>query len=186
MNPLSEREIIVECQNGSQVAFKQLVEVYYQQAFSMAYYWTHNREAALDISQDSFLRVYKNIQRFDLNRPFKAWLFRIVKNLAINYLERVRNRRTVFSDIFEDQNMSDGFAGKTIPNFEGRELKEVVWNALKQLRDNDRDIILLKDFEDYSYEEISEALEIPMGTVMSRLFNARKRLARILKETAYA
>jgi len=179
---VSDRKLIERCQAGSQEAFRDLTRKYYQQAFSMAYYWTHNREIALDISQEAFIRVFKNLKKFDLNRSFKAWLFTIVKNLSLNYNTRFRKRRTLFSDFFSKPQNGSEFAAPGNSDYEKRELKQQVWQALGKLKENDRDIILLKDFEEYSYQEISEILNIPLGTVMSRLFNARKRLGQILEE----
>ncbi len=178
----TDEELIRASQQGSQEAFKQLVQRYYQHAYAMAFYWTHNREVALDISQESFVRVYRHLRKFDFNRSFKTWLFTIVKRLALNYLERHRRRWTVFSDYFSGNRSHKIPEAPADERFAHRELQQQVWEALRQLEDKDRDIILLKDFEDFSYKEISEALGIPVGTVMSRLFHARKKLAKIIEE----
>ncbi len=178
----TEKEIIEDCQNGDVSAFQKLVEKYYQEAFAMAYFWTHSREAALDISQDAFVRIYRHIRGFDLSRPFKAWLFIIVKNLSMNYLKRYRRKRIFFSDLrLEHQpeyEVSDDFFER-----EKRRdnLQQILW-GIRQLSETERDIILLRDIEDYSYQEIADTLGIPLGTVMSRLYYARKKLAKILEE----
>jgi len=177
MNNLNDRDIIKRCQEGDDEAFKMLVQRYYQKAYMTAIYFTKNREVALDISQDAFIRIYKNIAKFQLDRSFGAYLFTIVKNLSRNYLQRYKKRWIMFSDFFL------GSINRVHPVSNDREMekheeKELLWKALNHLPESDREIILLKDFEDFSYEEISEALSIPIGTVMSRLYYARKKLAK--------
>lgn len=178
----TDEELIRASRQGSEEAFRHLVERYYQQAYAIALYWTHNREVALDISQESFVRVYRNLSRFDVNRPFKIWLYTIVKRLAINYLERYRKRWTVFSDYLSGSHSGSLPDAWHESSLEKRERQEQVWKALRELEEKDREIILLRDFEDFSYKEISEVLGLPIGTVMSRLFHARKKLANIIKE----
>lgn len=180
METTTDEELIRASREGSEAAFRELVERHYQQAYSMAVYWTHNREVALDISQESFIRVFRHLKNFDPTRSFRAWLYTIVKNLSFNYIRRQGKRRLVFSDFFATRKGAREPEADRDDHTEKRELKEWVWRALQKLNDKDRDIILLKDFEDFSYREISEALNIPMGTVMSRLYHARKKLGNML------
>ncbi len=182
MEIVTEQNLIVACQEGSEKAFKELVQKYYQQAYAMALVMTQNKEAAFDISQEAFLRIYRNFSSFDVRRSFKAWLFTIVKNLSLNYLERKKRRWITFTDFFKSKNKPDIFTEDFPETIERSEIRQQVLWALKQLGEQDRDIILLRDFESFSYQEISDILEIPVGTVMSRLYYARKKLARIIKE----
>ena len=178
----TEKEIIEDCQNGNVNSFQKLVEKYYQEAFAMAYFWTHNREAALDISQEAFVRIYRHIKKFDLSRPFKAWLFTIVKNLSMNYLKRYRRKRIFFSDLGRRPQTGFELADDFFEREKQRDnMQQLLW-GIGQLSETDRDIILLRDIEDYSYQEIADILGIPLGTVMSRLYYARKKLAKILEE----
>jgi RNA polymerase sigma-70 factor, ECF subfamily len=182
MEPESERELLAACKKGSHDAFKILVEKNYRLIYSMALYWTHNREAALDISQEAFIRVHRNLKNFDITKSFRAWLHTIVKNLSFNYLRRSRKRWVVFSDFFTGNRKDLRQTDETQRKIEAEETSREVWRALRQLKPEEREIVLLRDFENFSYQEISEALEIPPGTVMSRLFYARKKLSKILKE----
>jgi RNA polymerase sigma-70 factor (ECF subfamily) len=178
----SEKTLILECQTGSQSAYKKLVEMYYQDAYAMALVRTQNSEVALDISQEAFIRIFRNIKKFDFEHSFKAWLYTIVKNLCLNYLERYKKRRVVFTDFLYKSNVQKLFVNEPDVGLDRDEIKSLCWQSLNQLKSQDRDIILLKDFEDYSYQDISEVLNIPIGTVMSRLFHARKKLATILRK----
>jgi len=162
-------------------AYEVLVQRHYQNAYRTALLLTHNPEVALDISQEAFVRVHRNLNRFDPDKPFGAWLYQIVKNLCLNFLQRYRRRWRVFSDVFTEKAPSLPDAGASPLNQLLRdEQRQQVWNALQKLSAAEREIIILKDFNDFSYEEIAEALQIPVGTVMSRLFYARKKLARLL------
>lgn len=182
METITDKELIARCRAGSKTAFRTLVERYYQPAYTMAYYYTHNRDTALDISQETFVRIYKHLRKLDPERPFKIWLYTIVKNLSLNYLNRHKNRRMLFSDYLADGKEVATGGGNPVKGMEQREKIQQVWQALHQLKDTDRDIILLKDFEDFSYQEISEILDIPVGTVMSRLYYARKKLGKLLED----
>ena len=178
---MKEYDLIKECQSGSETAYRCLVKQYYQDAYAMAYYWIRNREVALDISQEAFIRIFRNIKKYDLKRSFKAWMYTIVKNLCMNYFKRHQKKRILFSDYFfkreENIQTMEGFQS----NPEGNEQAQLLWWGIKQLKDSEREIVLLKDMEDFSYKEISDILNIPLGTVMSRLYNARKKLAQIVK-----
>lgn len=186
----ADRELILRCQAGDRQAFERLVKRHYQGAFRMALYWSRNREAALDISQEAFVRIYRNIQRFEVERCFAAWLYAITKNLCRNYRERQQKRWRVFSDLPAapgDSSNSHSCLEEmeaALPEassesmVEGEERYRLLWKAIRELPEDDREVIILKDLEEFSYREISEVLEIPIGSVMSRLYHARKKLAR--------
>ncbi len=182
MNTDSVADIIRECKNGSRDAFRRLVEVYYQTAFSMAYYWCGNRDAAFDLSQEAFVRIYQHIRDYDNQKPFEAWLYTIVKNLCRNHRRRLKSYRRLFrsydSANLEQMSADNDFFRKS----EKEENARIVWQGIKKLADPEREIILLRDFQDYSYDEIARILEIPTGTVMSRLYYARKKLSKILED----
>lgn len=184
MERTDDKEILLRCQHGDEKAFQALVKRYYQKAYLTALYYTHNSEVALDISQEAFIRVHRNISRFDVGRSFAAWLHTIVKNLCTNYLSRYKRKRILFSDFFSGNRNASGKFLQAQPEerLEQEERHALVWKALQQLPENDREIILLKDFEDFSYLEISEVLDIPVGTVMSRLYYARRKLMKALEK----
>jgi len=181
MAAIDDVELIKECQTGSETAFQKLVETFYQDAYRMAYYWTRNREVALDISQETFIRVYKNLDHFNIEKPFRAWFYTIIKNLSMNYMKRTRNRRMVFSDFFSKKGNLIEATFETDRKIEQDEAARVIWHSIRKLSREEQEIILLREFENFTYQEISDLLNIALGTVMSRLYHARKKLAKIIE-----
>lgn len=189
-----EAALIAACQRGDKEMFRPLVEKYRQRSFLLALQIVGNREDALDISQESFIRAYENIRRFDLGKPFGAWLFRIVRNLCIDHLRRLGVRRSVSLDATGRGGRTGDEEGRPLHEtlgdpraeaadvlVERNELRERIWHALGRLEPHHREILILRDYQDLTYEEIAGVLGIPKGTVMSRLHHARRKLAVILE-----
>ena len=154
------------------------VDALYNTALRM----TRNPQDAEDLVQETYLKAYKYYDKFTEGTNFKAWLFRILKNTFINsYRKRQQeppqNAFDQIEDSFESQVSSES---GSIPNPEEDALENVldedVQRALDALPDEYRMVVILADLEDFSYQEIAEILEIPVGTVMSRLYRARRRL----------
>ena len=174
---LTEQEIISKCQQGETEYYEQLVNKYKKSAYFYALGMVGSAGDALDLSQEAFIKAYRSIKRFKLQFQFKNWFFRILTNLCISHLRKRRRRAEVST---EDNK------GATIPIpddhfnphllLERKEIMRQLWKALSELGDKQREIILLRDFQGLSYKQISEILEIPLGTVMSRLHQARSRL----------
>lgn len=179
---MGDDELISQCQSGSKDALCQLASKYYKDVYSMAYYWLEDRDAAFDMSQEAFIRVFRNIKKFDQNRPFKGWLYIIVKNLCFNYIKRYRKRRVVFSDYLLNIDNDTITIPGLVTHPENSEKMEILWWGIRKLNKDEKEIVLLRDIEEFSYKEISDILDIPLGTVMSRLYHARKNLAHIIRE----
>lgn len=168
-----ERAWIVRCQRGDRAAFEPLVQRYMRRAAAFALGWAGNHEDALDLSQEAFARAFRSISRFDPERPFYPWFHRILRNLCINHIGRARHSREL--------QMEDGMSISTsepspADHAERAEVSRQVRAAIDRLPPQDREIVILREFQDQSYAEIAEILQIPKGTVMSRLHNARRRL----------
>jgi RNA polymerase sigma-70 factor (ECF subfamily) len=181
-----DQKAIMECQTGNAESYRYLVDKYKTRAYYTALLFTGNREDALDLSQEAFYRAFKSIKSFTPGRNFYTWFYRILKNISINHYKRVKKRNIVFSDAEESAASRIFISPHAKPDeiFEEHEMRETVWNGLARLKAEDREIIILKEFQDMSYKEISETLDIPMGSVMSRLYYAKKKLAAILEEMA--
>jgi RNA polymerase sigma-70 factor (ECF subfamily) len=171
-----EKELILRAKAGDREAFSQLIRTYMHRTHRVAYRYLGNREDAADICQELFLRVYRHLSRFDAERPFYPWLYRILRNLCFNHLQR--SARTL--PLGEIELPSE------LPAPEGKLLREEAVaslnDALRGLSAPDREILLLKHFDGLAYAEMAELLDIPPGTVMSRLYNARRRLRRKLAD----
>lgn len=157
--------------------FEKYVKNNMKRAYFSAYGILGSHDAAMEISQSAFIKAYRSFKNYDSTKSFFTWYYTILRNLCLNFIRDTKNRNTInFSDQIElkaSNLASDGI--------EQNELKEIIGNALQDLEFDDREIIILKEFENLSYQEISVALQIPKGTVMSRLFYARKKLAKKLE-----
>jgi len=181
---LNEQKLIESAQKGDHAAFGQLVTAYQRRAYSVAYGFMGNREDALEMAQEAFVKVYKAIYRFDLLMPFYPWLYRIVKNTCLNQIKKKKRR----GESSLDSMMASGrdFATtkrgpESMASFE--ELKGDLATSLDQVSDNHKEIIVLRHIHEMSYSEIAECLGIPHGTVMSRLHGARKSLKKVMEMT---
>jgi RNA polymerase sigma-70 factor (ECF subfamily) len=140
-----------------------------------------NREDALDLSQEAFIRAYRNIKYVKTGRRFFPWFYQILKNLCISHLRKRRYRRASSLNAENCPQVAataDYFSPDVVA---GRnELKDKVWQAIGKLDDKHREVIILRHFQNMSYEQIAEALYCNKGTVTSRLYYARKRLEQLL------
>jgi len=171
-----EQEWICRARTGDSEAFGRLVRLYDRKAYKAAYWILRNEEESRDIVQEAFIRAFRNLSSFDPGRAFYPWLHRIVRNLCYNRT-RNRNYRAVSLPDTEQESTMAGPEEALLAGETSREVRE----AVDRLPEIHREIILLKHFEDCSYKEIAEILEIPQGTVMSRLYNARKALKELLE-----
>jgi len=175
---MTEVEILQRVAAGQHSAYGEIFARHRGRAFSLAYQYLHNREDAKDVVQDAFIKAFQNLSKFKFDKKFGPWLLTIVRNLSIDFLRR---RKRVTSDVSPDA-LPDS---KSRMSAEGRVLRGEVWTALSRLRPAQREIIFLKDYQGHSYLEIAEILGIPLGTVMSRLHHARKKLIEALRVDQY-
>lgn len=131
---------------------------------------------AYDISQQAFIRVWKNLHKWNENTGFRAWFYTIIRNLCFNHQRDTVHKAE--SELDEARNISKYNTDTDILN---DEMKKMVWDALDSLPTDQREIVILIDLREMQYREVAEILEIPIGTVMSRLYYARKKLAQILR-----
>lgn len=185
-----EDELIARCQRGDRQAFEQLVRKYQRRAYGIAYGVLKNPDDAMDAAQDAFVKVFRNIEGFRGNSSFYTWFYRIVVNVCIDrYRKRKKSRSVEYDDTYRRRDESVGvhpLHGNTRPmnpgdKFFQEELGEVLAEALDTLSENHRTIIVLREIEGMSYEEIAETMDCHLGTVMSRLHHARKNLQNALK-----
>ncbi len=154
--------------------FEKLVRLNMKKAYFAALGIVGGHDAAMDISQEAFIRAYKHFGEFDQSRSFFPWYYKILRNLCLNFIrDKKRKKETSYEDYIAIEFESSSPAME-IENEERRKQIEKTLNALSF---EDREVLILKEFQGYSYKEISDFLEIPQGTVMSRLFYARKRFA---------
>lgn len=162
---------------SEKMAFENYVKNNMKRAYYSAFGILGSHDAAMEISQSAFIKAYRNFKSFDSTKSFFTWYYTILRNLCLNFIRDNKNRNiTSFSNQIELKDINE-----TNQTVENQETKEIIWNALCQLNFEDREVIILKEFENMNYNEISESLNIPKGTVMSRLYYARKKLAKKLE-----
>jgi RNA polymerase sigma-70 factor (ECF subfamily) len=144
---------------------------------------TGGSDVARDVAQDSVLRFFQHLDRFDADRPINPWLYQIVRNRVRDLGRRNRLRRHESLDEWLEQGRPETIDPLADPaaDAERNDLRRRLWQAISTLTDGHREIIVLRDYHDLSYREIAEVLSIPRGTVMSRLHAARMNLREIIE-----
>ncbi len=187
-----DAELVARCQKGDVAAFEELVRRYQSRAFGIAMGMLHDTEDARDVVQDAFLKAYRHIGSFRGGSSFYTWLYRIVVNLSIDRLRRrSRSPRVEYDDRLKRPEV-DGKKGAELEpyhqdadparNLARKELARAIERCLERLSPKHRAVIVLREFEGMAYKEMAETLGISIGTVMSRLFHARRKLQAMLSE----
>ncbi|MEO8439688.1 MAG: sigma-70 family RNA polymerase sigma factor [Spartobacteria bacterium] len=185
-----ELELVRKAQEGDTEAFDQLVGRFRNRVFGMIYNMVHNEQDAWDLSQDSFVKAWKSIARFRGQSSFYTWIYRIVMNVTIDWLRKkqVKGTGAEFDDAIQLKEIDP--ASRTVPHADAlphermqhQEIRRRIDLAIAQLSPEHRAVILMKEIEDMQYHEIAESLGCSIGTVMSRLFYARKKLQNLLRD----
>src|ERR1051326_3554046 len=185
-----ESDLIRQAQNGDTGAFDELVSRFRNRVFGMIYNMVHNEPDAWDLAQERFVKCWKSIGRFRGQSSFYTWLYRIVMNVTIDWLRKkqVKGSGAEFDDAVQLKEIDP--AARTAPKadalpykqMERQEIRARIDAAIEQLSPEHRAVILMKETEDMQYHEIAEALGCSIGTVMSRLFYARKKLQNLLRD----
>lgn len=183
-NPISDEDLIEKFQRGDIYAYELIVKRYKDQLLNFVYRFLGNHEEAEDVVQETFLRVYRNRHAYQRVAKFSTWIYTIAGNLARTELRR-RNRRRIFSLSsmgVEDKEyeISDEFSSpekhtNTVLS------EEIIQKEINKLSPKFREVIILRDIQELSYEEISKIIRVPIGTVKSRVNRARLRLQSRLK-----
>lgn len=185
-----EAALIARCQDGDSSAFGGLITLYRNKVFATIYNVTRNEEDAWDLSQEAFLKAWRHIDRFRGQSSFFTWLYRIAMNVTIDRLRRKKIEGAVeFDDAVGLTERIDPGSTTTprstpspIQNIQNSEIGGQIETALEKLTPEHRMVIVLREIDGLSYEEIAEVTECTVGTVMSRLFYARKKLQTLLHD----
>ncbi len=183
----ADQQLVQRVQAGDDKAFRELFELYNRRVYAVAFSVVKNQQDALDIVQDAFIKVHKHINTFQGTSSFYTWLYRIAMNLAIDHVRKVRrvvdfdDRIGVRDDAVKEPlmpSMGNGNPGKTVVR---KELTKKINQALDSLPEYHKAVIMLREVEGLSYEEMAQILQVPKGTVMSRLFHARRKMQESLE-----
>jgi len=184
---------VARARAGDEQAFRTLFERYHRRAYTLAYGMVHNADDALDIVQEGFIKAHRYLDKFEGTSSFYTWFYRIVMNLAIDHIrKRKRARHVDFNDAIAHLE-GDAPVGEEslLPRILGqnpskalarKEIRQQLAAALDELSDNHRAVLIMREFEGLSYQEMADVMACSKGTIMSRLFHARRNMQRHLLE----
>ena len=180
-----ERILIEKAIGGDELSFETLILSCKGKAYSIAFRYMKNEHDAMDVLQDSFIKIFKNLSSFNYESRFDTWVYRIVVNTCNDALRKAKNRSNVISMTPKDEedeeyelNIPDKSAGPE-EQYQKKEESAYILECMDKLVQEHREIIILRDIKGFSYEEISEILDCSLGTVKSRISRARLRLKEI-------
>ena len=191
LSSLPDPAVVVHARNGSEAAYRELLTRYERPVFSLIFRMVRDRETAEDLSQETFIKVLNNLDRYSPEFKFSSWLFKIANNLTIDHLRR-RRVDTISIEGSPDAVTAESAKATSIAvvsgsespleELESRELGTAIERAIGQLRPEYRACIMLRHVEDKSYEEIAEIVKLPLGTVKTYIHRARHELRAALGE----
>jgi RNA polymerase sigma-70 factor, ECF subfamily len=175
-----DRQLVLKCREMQEQAYQDLMRRYEGYIYHLCYNFTGNREDALDLTQDTFIRVFQGLDTYQINRPFKPWLRQVTVNTCVNFLHKRSS-----TPLFLDQPLADGnlTLADTMPSredpaqeIEWQEIGRFLEEAINKLPQAYRLLIVLRHQEGLSYQEIANETGVPLGTVKTHLFRARAAL----------
>ncbi len=182
-----DTDIIKRVKDGDSDAFSSLVVKYYRGVYNLAYRLIGNQEDAMDITQEAFLRAYRNIDSFQLGKPFKPWIYRIARNVCIDRGRKLG--RSLPEESLEGNVVTQVRASSPAPGpeqvYDNRELREILEGAIGQLDEGYRELIILFHLEGLSIKECSEITGLKGTVIKNRLYRGRQALRKILQENGF-
>ncbi len=178
----ADANLVERCLSGEQAAWDEFVKTYTRRVFSLCYRFTNSESEAEDLTQEVFLRIFKTLGSFRAGEgSLLVWMTRLTRNLLVDHYRRTRNAR--LTDAVDDKVLEERTAAhaRTDGLLAGREAGELLQAGLQELSPELRETVILRDVEELEYREIARVLEVPEGTVKSRLNRGRAELARVLR-----
>jgi RNA polymerase sigma-70 factor, ECF subfamily len=177
-----EKDLVARCRKGNDDAWRELVDRFGPKVYAIAYHFTLKREDAEELSQEIFLKLFENLHRYDGGFPLIAWVLSVSRNLCIDRYRR-RKREKSFRFVSDEAvtallTSDDDPASMALK----KERTQMLFSALADVPEDLAEILILRDLNGLAYDEIGKALELPEGTVKSRLFRARAEVARHIRE----
>lgn len=178
---MEDSELVGLCQKGDTDAFDRLFYKYRDKIYRTAYRMINNQEDALDLTQEIFLKAYKNINKYNFKSEFSTWLYRLAINVCIDELRKRKNSNEILTDaIPEDRIYSDTPEDIIL----SEEQQSLIWKALNLMKEKERVVIILREMEGLSYEEIANTLDCSIGRVKSRIHESREKFKKALEKVS--
>jgi RNA polymerase sigma-70 factor (ECF subfamily) len=178
-----DKDLIIKCKEGDISAFEQFVQKYQNYVYSVAFRFVADEEEAKDVTQECFIRVWKNIYKYNFSSKITTWMYKIVTNLCIDNMKVQKRKQKVFVYDLDDATPIEGVSGGDMENeFTGKELVKTTEKILNKLPLKQKSVFILRDLEDLNINEVSEILGLSPGSVKSNLYYARLFIRRELEE----
>ena len=186
---LEDAELVNRCRDGDTAAFERLVTKYRRRAYAIVYAMVQNEQDARDLAQEGFVRAWGGIHRFKGRSSFYTWLYRIMRNVAVDYLRKRRicadgesYEQIAAANLIPEAQTAPSAAPLPANELQRKETRQQINDAIAQLPPVHRAVIVMKEFECLQYNEIAEILQCSIGTVMSRIYYARRKLQVLLRD----
>lgn len=174
--------LIQRCLRGDQVAWERIVRLHWRKVFNVAYKFVGKHDEAEDLTQDIFLKIFKSLETFDRRANFQTWLISVSRNLCIDHYRSVRKEReTIDRDVDANELTPAAADASPIAALEQRDRVTLLRDALASLPEALRTAVVMRDIQECSYQEIADRLQLPEGTVKSRINRGRTELARQIR-----
>lgn len=172
-------QLIERCLTGDQQAWEQIVRQHWRKVYNLAYKFVGKHDEAEDLTQDIFVKIFKALKTFDRRANFQTWLISISRNLCIDHYRSVRKERETMARDVDASELSPASKERSpLALAEHSDLREMLRKALAELPETLRTAVVLRDLQEFSYQEIADKLQLPEGTVKSRINRGRLELAR--------
>lgn len=184
MENLLDAELVKRAQKGEGQAFDILVQRYQSRVMQLVFRYVHNTDTALDLVQDIFFKIFRNLVKFKGDSKFSSWLFRIAVNDCIDHLRRIKVRREQSLSHYQESgfDVADPDDSQDIlAQYEAEDERRRVRSAMDQLPPKQKSVVVMKVYQDMTFEQISEILEEPVSTVKSRLYKALNTLGGLIR-----
>lgn len=182
---MNESELLEKIRAGESFAFKELFEMYSGMVFNVCIRMLSSREDAEDVTQDVFFTAYKSLKKFRAESKLSTWLYRIAVNLSLNFQRKKKINRWLSLDFILESKPDEiphSQAGNPLKDLENAESERIVQDAVNSLPENQRVAVILRRYENLSYEEISKIMKCSISSVESYLFRAKENLYKKLKD----
>lgn len=185
MEKINENNLLQKARNGDVGAFEELTTEYYSKVYSICYRMLNNTEDAYEQAQETFIKAFKYIKDFKGNCAISTWLYRIATNVCLDFIRKHKNKKVISieQNTFEDLQLKDSLVSEN-PGpekvAEANAQKQAIKEAMDKMNEKNRLVIILRDFMGLSYDEISDTMKVPVGTVKSRINRARNELRELL------
>lgn len=191
LSDADDQDLVAAAQGGDRRAFQALYQRYERKVFAVAYGFLRSQEDALDVVQEAFIKVHRYLPNFEGQSSFYTWLYRIVANLCIDHIRRSGRKKDVE---FDDKLRHDGdqesatnmvqiaALGDPVEAVRNKEILKAVRESLQHLSDKHRAVIVMRELQGLSYADMAKAMNCSKGTIMSRLFHARRNMQKLLKD----